>query len=245
MPALLSSPKAPAADAALRTIWFKPYPVPPPPLPHAEDRFTRDLVAFHRPDDPVSEEYRGLLKALLAQLPGTRGPVLLLTGAAQQIGTTTVSLNLAITAARAGKLRVAVVDADVRRPAVAKCLGLPLARGLHEVLAGFVSLQRAIRETGQPNLHALTAGEPGVGCARLAGEAMRAVLRHLRGQFDLTIVDGMPWDGRPDLVALGSSCDAVFLVVPQESAETAEVADLTEVIPQQGSALGGCILLGR
>jgi Mrp family chromosome partitioning ATPase len=71
---------------------------------------------------------------------------------------------------------------------------------------------------------------------------MRAVLGHLRGRFDLVLVDAMPWDGRPDVVALGACCDAVYLVVRQEDAPKPEVADLFQIIPQQGSRLCGCIL---
>jgi Mrp family chromosome partitioning ATPase len=202
-------------------------------------------VAYHRPDDPVSEEYRGLLKSLLGQLPGSRAVVVLLSGAAARAGTTTVVLNLAVTAARGGKLSVAVVDGDLRQPAVAERLGLPAAPGLQDVLAGSISLQRALQETGQANLHALTAGDARARGPRLASEAMRSVLRHLRGKFDLTLVDGMRWDGRPDLVALGAGCDAVYLVAAPEKAQTPEVSELLQVVPQQGAPLRGCILVRR
>jgi Mrp family chromosome partitioning ATPase len=223
-------------------VAFQPLPVEPPVLPPAPERFSSDLVTFHRPDHSVSEQYRGLLKSLLAQVPAGRAQVLLLTAASAGAGTTTALLNLGITAARSGKLRVVVVDADMRRPAIAKRLGLPLAPGLHEVLAGTISLQRAVQETGQLHLHVLTAGEAGAGMSRLAGEAMRSVLRHLRNRFDLTLVDTVPWDGRPDVVALGSYCDSVYVVVRQAEAQKAEINELFQVIPQQGSRLRGCIL---
>src|SRR5262249_27926067 len=162
------------------------------------------------------------------QLPAGRAQVLLFTAAGSGAGTTTALLNLAVTAVQGRKLRVIVVDADVRQPAVAARLGLPLAPGLQEVLAGTASLQRALPETGLANLWVLTAGEVGGGGARLASEAMRSVLRHLRGRFDLVLVDAPPWDGRPEVVALGSFCDAVFLVVRQELAQTAAVNDLLQ-----------------
>ena len=134
----------------------------------------------------------------------------------------------------------------MRRPAIAKRLGLPLAPGLHEVLAGTTSLQRALQETGQLNLQALTAGEmTAPGSSRLAGEAMRSVLRHLRSRFDLALVDTLPWDGRPDVVALGSYCDSVYLVVRQADAQKPEITELLQLIPQQGSRLRGCILTQR
>ena len=90
-----------------------------------------ELVAFHAPDQPASARYGDLLASLLEAgrvRPGAACRTLLLTAARSEIGTTTVLLNLAITAARQD-LRVVVVDANLRRPAVADRLGLPPAPG--------------------------------------------------------------------------------------------------------------------
>jgi Mrp family chromosome partitioning ATPase len=227
-------------------VTFQPWPLEPPPLAPPGQRFSKDLLAFHCPEHPVSGQYRSLLQSLVGPQAAGRAQVLLFSAAGAGAGTTTALLNLAISAVREGNLRVVVVDADMRRPAVAERLGLTAAPGLQEVLAGKVSLQRAVQGTGLVNLWALTAGEnsPGGG-ARLAGEAMRSVLRHLRGRFDLVLVDAPPWDGRPEVVALGSFCDTVYLVVRQDLAQTAAVQDLLELIPQQGSRLRGCILTRR
>jgi hypothetical protein len=230
-------PVAPAAgpvlpDPATVTVAFQPFPAQPPPLAPARQRFAAELVTFHRPDHAVTEQYRELLSSLVAQVPAGRPQVLLLTAAFSGGGTTTTLLNLAITAAREGKLRVAVVDADLRRPALGQRLGLPAAPGLREVLTGTTSLQRALQETGQANLLALTAGEmANGGAAQLAGEAMRSVLRHLRSRFDLILVDTLPWDARPD--------------VGQTDAQKPELSELLQLIPQQGSRLRGCILTHR
>jgi Mrp family chromosome partitioning ATPase len=226
-------------------VAFRPLPAQPPPLPPAAERFAPDLVAFHRPDHPVSEQYRSLLQTLTGPSPVAGAQVLLFTAAATAAGTTTAVLNLAVTAAREGDLRVVVVDADVGQPAVADRLGLPAAPGLHEVLAGTASLHEALRETGQANFQALTAGKVRAGACRLAAEPMRSVLRHLRGRFDLILVDAPPWDGGPDVVALGSFGDAVYLVVRQDQAQAPEVTELLRLIPQQGSRLRGCILTQR
>jgi hypothetical protein len=74
---------------------------------------------------------------------------------------------------------------------------------------------------------------------------MRSLLRHLREQFDLVLVDGPCWDGRPEVVALGCACDAVFLCLPESDQDTPETADLLQVIPEQGAALCGCVLTTR
>jgi Mrp family chromosome partitioning ATPase len=234
------------AQPALMTVQFRPAPggvLPRPP----SARFAPELVAFHRPDHPVSEQYRALVASLLGDYPSAAtGQALLFTAAAPGAGTTTVLLNAALTMARAGRQRIAVVDANLRRPAVAARLGLPDTPGLREVLAGLASLEDAVQPTGQPNLHALTAGEAvAASVVRLAGAGMRLVLRQLCQMFDHVLVDGPCWDGRPEVVALGAACDAVFLVLPEADADTPATHELLQLVPEQGALLRGCVLTTR
>jgi Mrp family chromosome partitioning ATPase len=208
------------------------------------DRFAPELVAFHQPDHPVSEQYRGLLAGLGAQLPDSRPRVVLFTSARPGVGTTNVLLNVAITCALQGQGQVAIVDANLRRPAVAQRLGLSAVPGLQDVLASHASLARALQETGLENLEVLSVGEQEAdGPIRLAGEAMRSLLRQLGQRFHWIFVDGPCWDGRPELVALGTACDAVCLVLPQAEAQSADVASLLKIIPEQGAPLRGCVLV--
>ncbi|MCI0457436.1 MAG: CpsD/CapB family tyrosine-protein kinase [Gemmataceae bacterium] len=245
-PSLGAGKPTKATDVHLVHVAFRPVPAEPSPPEPAPERFALELVAYHHPDHPISEQYRVLLAGLEAALPVGQPHVLLFTAPAPGVGTTTVLLNLAISRARQGKSRIVLLDANLRRPAVAQRLGLPTAPGLRDVLAGTVSLPRALQETGLLNLQVLTAGnELGGGSAPLAGEAMRAVLRHLRERFPLVLVDAPCWDGRPEVVALGSACDAVYLVLPQAQAESAEMNELLTVITQQGSHVRGCLLVQR
>jgi polysaccharide biosynthesis transport protein len=174
------------------------------------------------------------------QAPALQPHVLLFTAASPRGETTTVLLNLAITRARQNKGKLVVVDTNLQRPTLAERLGLPGAPGLVEVLSGSVSLRKVVQETGQPNLYLVPAGLAGeTGSLLVAGEAMRAVLRHLRERFTWVFIDAPCWDGRPDVVALSSACDAVYLVVPQSEADSGAVQHLKQLIPLQGSRLCG------
>jgi Mrp family chromosome partitioning ATPase len=225
-------------------IAFEPVATEVPGLAPAGKRFNAALVAFHDPAHPVSEQYRALAAGISAQLPGGRAHVLLGTSHRPAVGTTNVLLNLAVTLAREGFGRVVVIDANLRKPALAARFGLPGVPGLQDVLAGYATLPRALQETGQQDLHVLTAGEETAeGPVRMAGDALRSVLRLLAQRFDWILLDGPAWDGRPEVVALGLVADACYLVVPQADAASAEVAQLLKIIPEQGSPLRGCILV--
>jgi Mrp family chromosome partitioning ATPase len=250
-PAVLAAIPAPRSQGGAIAGIPSPSVSPPPALssrPHhvlfravsAPSRLAPELVAFHAPDQPSSADYVQLLEALSGA--SKRSPAaLLLAGVRPRIGTTTVLLNVAITAARQGR-RVAVVDANLVRPAVAKYLGLEPAPGLTEVLAGDQPVEQALRATEQSNLVALTAGSPTPTLA--STEALRDLLHDLREQFDLVLVDGPRWDGRPAGIALASLCDRMFLVVPGSEADKPPASELVRTLPEQGVCLGGVVLTG-
>jgi Mrp family chromosome partitioning ATPase len=225
------------------SVAFRPVglPVVTEPQPGA---LAAELLTWHQPAHPISEQYRALADSLLATVPVESPRVLLFTGSAPGAGVTTVLLNTAITLAREG-LRVAVVDAHPKQAAIARRLGLSDAPGLRDVLAGSWSLDHALRKTPVANLQALTSGSGEAGATRGAAEKMRQVLGQLRGRCDVVLVDGPVWDGRPEIIALACACDAVYLCIPEAEQESSRARALLDVIPEQGGTLRGCIVTSR
>jgi Mrp family chromosome partitioning ATPase len=204
--------------------------------------FGPELIAFHDPDHPISEQYRLLLGEVALQLPGGPPRVLLLTGATAEAGTTTVLLNLAVTLARTDALRVTVIDANVARPAVAERLGLSPGPGLCEVLGGRTPLPWAVQNTRLPNLRALVAGRATVPAAETA---FPPVVERLRTESDWVLIDG-PTSTRPaDAAPLADCCDAVYLVLRQPDAETPAALELQQGLLETTGRLKGCILTQR
>jgi Mrp family chromosome partitioning ATPase len=221
-------------------------PIPPEPVPPRppRERFAPELVALHHPEYPVSAQYRALADALTNQMPSGQPQVLMFAAAVPSIETASVVLNLGITRAGQTDFRVVVVDVNLRRPGLALSLGIAPAPGLQDVLSGRTALKRALQETGHNCLYALTAGKPSDDCPHpLVGDALRSVLRHLRNRFAWVLVSGPCWDGRPDVVAVGAACDAVYLLLPEERSATSETQSLMDLISEQGSKLRGCIHL--
>src|SRR5262249_50043075 len=77
------------APARVMPAGSRPLPAAPAPLGPAHRRFAPELIAFHRSEHPVSEQYRVLADDLTAQLPGGRSQVLLFTALTSEVGTTT------------------------------------------------------------------------------------------------------------------------------------------------------------
>lgn len=235
-------PFVPKVEDTHKPAAFKPVPKELLPLPPVSERFAPELVAYHRPEDGASVALRRLF-ASIRETAGDGPRAILFQAAAAESGTTTVLLNVAITAAREGDLRVVVVDAARERPAVARLLGLHPAPGVAEALSGSVTVESALQESGLPNLVVLTAGEKGgADGIRLAGGEMRGLLSALRERFDLVFVDASHWEGRPGDVGLAGLCDGVYLVVRESQQESGAVAEVMRAVAHQTGRLRGCVL---
>lgn len=203
-------------------------------------RFAAGLVAYHAPDGAEAAAFRELQAAVVeaARTKKETAGVLLFTAVRGGIGTTTTLLNLAITAAASGR-RVVVVDANLRRPAVAAMVDLPIAPGLAEVLAGECKLTDAVRATGQDNLFVLSSGAPAALWADVA--TLRGLGEALVSSHDLVFLDGPVWDGR-SAALLAAASDVLFLVTPAAEAEAAPTSELVVELPKKGVPLAGCVL---
>jgi Mrp family chromosome partitioning ATPase len=148
-------------ERAPLTVSFLPTAPPPTEGPAVRPRLRLgpELVSFHCPEHAASTRYEEVLATMLAGALADRPRAFFFTSALFDAGTTTVLLNLAITAARRGRRRVAVVDANLRRPAIASRLHVEEAPGLRDVLAGAATIDEAVQDAEPINLFALTAGE--------------------------------------------------------------------------------------
>lgn len=171
------------------------------------------MVAIHRPTATASEAIRAARTAIFfaAQQDGSR--VFLLTSPSPGDGKSTVTANLAISIAQAGKT-VCLVDADLRRPRIHTYFGDAIDPGMMQVLAGTMELDDAFRTSDVEKLSRLTAG----GRPKNPGEVVTSrefadLLDTLREQFDFVLIDSPPLLPVSDAAAISSLVDGVYLVM--------------------------------
>jgi Mrp family chromosome partitioning ATPase len=232
------------ADAL--TVAFQPLPTVAAGAEPSRHGIAPEVIAFHQPDHKLSQQYRSLLRGLLGQLPLGGPQALLLAARVGGAGASTVLLNLAVIHAQQSKKCVIVVDANLRRPAIASRLGLASAPGLRDVLTGRFPLGRALQETAQTGVLALTSGQPlSPGTPWPPATALRSILQQLRKQVDLVLVDGPSWDAGPEMASLTTSCDVLYLVLRPEEVDAPATTDLLRLIPHMGGHVGGYIVARR
>jgi capsular exopolysaccharide synthesis family protein len=162
-----------------------------------------------------TEALRTIGATLLGSVDETARSVLV-TSATSGEGKTMVSGHLALTLARIGK-RVALVDADLRRPRLHEMLGVSRGPGLVDVITGSARLKAAIHETTTPNLWLLPAGQPVHSSDLLGGERVPQLIAALTQAFDWVIIDSPPVLAVADASFLAQAVAAVLMVVDAHS----------------------------
>lgn len=160
-----------------------------------------------------------MLRANLRYFNATRriGSVAI-TSAEPGEGKSTTSLNLARATAQSGA-KTLLIEADLRRSSLRAALGVGPGFGLADVLAGTVSLSEvlhsAVPASGDHagSLDVLFAGPPPPNPADLLdSEAMRALYRELKDQYEFIVIDTPPTSVVADAVPLLTMVDGVIVV---------------------------------
>jgi capsular exopolysaccharide synthesis family protein len=168
------------------------------------------LVALAAPESPAAEQYRVLYQRILRFAARRPMRVVAVTSAGRREGRTTTAANLALTAALEGRQTI-LVEADLRRPALGRILGLAPRAGVADVIAGRAELAQATARLGP--LAVLAAGEDPEAAALLRSPAAAALLDQLRGAHELVVLDAPPALAFADGDRLSGDADAALLVV--------------------------------
>ncbi len=191
---------------------------------------------------PGAESYKSLRTNLLSDEVRAGGRSVVVTSATQGDGTTTTAVNMAITVAAAG-VRVLLVEADLRRPSLARSLNLPGTEGLSAVLRGEVAYTEVVQSWGDVELEVLPAGRVPTDPSELLGSpTMALLLADLGERYDLVVLDTPAATAVTDAAVLGRQADGVLLVVDSRSSTRAGLETCLDALELAGGAVLGMVL---
>jgi len=186
------------------------------PASGAQAPVAEQLVSLHAPASFEADQYRAL--RLTLELRRTGGlQVVAVTSPCPADGKSITALNLAGTLAQARDAHVLIVDADLRRPSVARYLGLDAQStpGLAEaLLQPTFELPQLVRHLERFNLSVLAAGTPqSTPYELLNSPRVEELLVDARRAYDYVVIDTSPLLPFPDARLLGRYVDGYFLTV--------------------------------
>jgi capsular exopolysaccharide synthesis family protein len=202
------------------------------------------LVAANHPNSAGSESFRTIRTHLFYDIATNGTKTIMITSPSPGDGKSTVACNLAISIAQTGK-RVALVDADLRRPRVHQHFGISDKVGLMNVLKGETTLKEALQPTFLRNLFVLPCGHrpknPG---EVVTSENFAKVIELLRSGFDIVILDTPPVIPVADPVSIASLVDGVYLVFRIRRGVKITASRAKESLSQVNARLLGVIVNG-
>ena len=175
----------------------------------------------------AAEAYKLLRTNLMFALPDSGGcRVVGVTSALQGEGKSTTSMNTAYTIAETGQ-RVLLIEADMRLPNVARCLGLRPNLGLSDLLAGLCTLNDVVQPSGMlDNLRIIAAGSiPPNPMELLGSDQMGRLLDILRQFYDFIIFDLPPVNVVADGLVISRLVQGMIMVVRQDYGDRRAIAD--------------------
>ncbi len=161
----------------------------------------------------VAEAYRIIRTNLGFGSVDSTVKTLQVTSAVKGEGKTTTAANIATSLALAGS-KILLVDADMRRPALHRILGMEnIEAGLSNALANGSGWQSLVVPTTTPNLDFLNAGSiPPNPAELLSSKKMKTLLEELKENYEMIIIDSPPVISVADAAIIASRMDATLFV---------------------------------
>lgn len=159
-------------------------------------------------------------------------------------GKSTIALNLGEALAQMEK--VLLIDADMRRPTVAKTCGLDRkAKGLSNLVSGTADAKECIHRWDIGKMDVMPAGlVPPNPLELLSSKRFTQVLEGLKKHYDRIIIDSAPTQAVSDALVLSSQADAVIYVARADTTSVSLVKGCLKRLNDVNAPITGVVLNG-
>ncbi len=206
---------------------------------------SQPLIVHSDPRNPRAEAFRALrTNVQFIELDGVKR-TFTITSALPSEGKSTTAANLALTLAETGA-KVALVDADLRRPRIADMLGVEGAAGLTDLLIGRAEIEDVLVPWGHGGLRVLPAGSiPPNPSELLASEAMHRLVELLIVENDAVVIDAPPLLPVTDAAILSRLTGGALVVSASGRATRQQLRGAIESLEGIGSRALGIVTTMR
>lgn len=201
-----------------------------------------EIYILNRPTSAFGESIRSLHTSLHVSNADNPPKKILITSAVPKEGKTAITLSLGRFLAKAGH-KVIMVDADFRRPGLAKKIGLKTEPGLVDLLSGDTSLEDVLQKDRASGAYVMAAGKPSQSPPDLlASNRLKLIFDGLAKEFDCVLIDSPPVLAVSDSRILSQVADATVFVVRWADTNREIVAQGLKQILSSGGNLAGAVL---
>ncbi len=215
-------------------------------IPHADEDPSGpsavERVVEKYPTGLLAEAFRQVRTAILGKMDRRGYKTLLLASAQPGSGTSSITHNLATSLAYNGR-KVAIVDANFRRPTQHQFVDADNDRGMVDILHYGASLDDMLITVHDPDIAVLPTGRAGDAPPELLeSPRFRSLLAELESRFDLVLIDAPPALLSSECQLLAKQVDAIATVVRAGTDKRGMIDRMTAQLDGHRADLLGIIL---
>lgn len=204
----------------------------------------RRFILSNKSGFQVQEAYKTLRTNIRFALHNSGCKKFCITSSLASEGKSITMLNLAISFAQTGQ-KVLLIDADLRRPSLARLLVEKASPGLSNVLAGLCTEKEAIRQSNYPGLDIMFSGEIPPNPSELLGsDSMRQLIDRMAERYDYILIDMPPVGIVSDVCVVAEMLDGVLFLVRQNESEKDAVSRSVKQLELANAKLLGFVMNG-
>jgi uncharacterized protein involved in exopolysaccharide biosynthesis/Mrp family chromosome partitioning ATPase len=220
-----------------------------PVLAALDERSTPHFDDVLQPYGPGGRVFNRLRNEVLAAMHSD-DRIIVVTGTSRGSASTLVAANLAAALARTGSEVVLIgahlPDSVIDAAPLARMFGVSAMPGLSDLLAGRVSLSRALQRTPRiPSLRVVTTGGAATAAGLMQSQRLKDTLQTLREQGGYVVIEAPSTSSSADAQSLASLADAAILAVELRRSKRPALVDATEQLQRVGTRLLGAVVLPR
>lgn len=171
------------------------------------------------------------------------GKSMVICSADRREGASTIACGLALAGSMpSGVSRVALLDFNLRNPALHDLLGLREGPGVSEIILDKLAPEAAVQRVNSC-LDVYTVGQAHGGLlTMLRGQSVSAFLNAIGQGYDHVLIDAAPANQFPDAQILASVVGSALLVVRSQQTPREAVAQARKRLESDGGRVVGCVL---
>ena len=214
----------------------------------------KELIVDKDPKSPISEVFRTLRANIQFMNTKEKSKVVLVTSTVEGEGKSWIAANLAVTFAQAGKLAL-LIDADMRKGRQYDIFNIKAKPGISNYLSGIINenkeknedeindIENYIQETQIKNLYVIPSGDvPPNPSELLLSHKMKDVIKKLKEQCDVIIIDGTQCDLIADSLVLARLADTTIITTAYKQTKKENLRKVIEKIINVGGKNIGFVL---
>jgi polysaccharide biosynthesis transport protein len=215
-------------------------------IPRVDTRRGEGPLVPTRLTPAASEAFR-TLRATLTATVGEGVQSILITSSSEAEGKSSTAINFAESLALSGR-RTLLIEGDLRRPTIARALGIQPIMGIGAVLVNDVSMEDAIVTTPEygRNLGFLLVERNAASLAdRLSLPTARKLVAEAEHLSDVVVIDSPPLTQVIDALPIAQEVDAVLIMARVGTSRLNRLTTLGEILDSGGIKPAGLVVIGH